>query len=204
MQHDLSMLLPQLINLPDLILLAFVSANMILGFRRGFFGSLYGLIGRLIGLAAAFFAARAAAPYAAAWIVTPIIGDVFTQRAALSGAAGVLDGLRQTVQQAAAGMAESLAFVLLLVLFGILFGFLIGFAAKSLHFIAHLTPLGVLDSLAGGMTGIAAGVLLAALLLIGVQWFYPIAYTSLGWLSPERISHTLLLAKLIDVLPVAI
>ena len=94
--------------------------------------------------------------------------------------------------------------MLLLILFCILFGWLIGFAAKSLHTVAHLTPLGVLDSLAGGVIGLAAGVLLVALILIGVWWVYPIAYSPLGWLSPERVSHSLLLATLIDVLPVAI
>ena len=101
-------------------------------------------------------------------------------------------------------MAESVAFVLLLILFCILFGWLVNLAAKSLHAIAHLTPLGILDSLAGGAVGLVAGAVLIALILLGVWWVYPIAYSPLGWLSPERVSHSLLLAALIDVLPVAI
>lgn len=193
-----------LCNLPDLIVLAILLINVIFGFRRGFFGSLYGLVGRVIAVAAAFFAARWAAPAVAEWVVTPIVGDLFERQAGLSSASGVLNGLRQGAVEAAVSMAESLAFILLLILFCVLFGWLVGFAAKSLHTVAHLTPLGVLDSLAGGAVGLAAGAVLVALILIGVWWVYPIAYSPLGWLSPERVDHTLLLAKLIDLLPVAI
>lgn len=193
-----------LCNLPDLILLAVLLVNVVLGWRRGFFGSLYGLVGRVVAVAAAFFAARWAAPQVARHVVEPIVGDLFERQAGVSGAAGVLDGLRQDVAEAATSMAESLAFVLLLILFCILFGWLVGTAAKSLHTVAHMTPLGVLDSLAGGAVGLAAGLLLVALLLVGVWWVTPIAYSPLGWLSPERVSHSLLLARIIDVLPVAI
>lgn len=204
MPTDVLSVLTGLCNLPDLIILAILLVNLVLGFRRGFFGSLYGLVGRVIAVAAAFFAARWAAPYVAEWIVTPIVGDVFEKQAGVSGATGALDALRQSATEAAVSMAESVAFVLLLILFCILFGWLIGFAVKSLHTIAHLTPLGFLDSLAGGVVGLAAGGILIVLILLGVWWVYPIAYSPLGWLSPERVSDSLLLAKLIDVLPVAI
>ena len=204
MPNDLLEQLSALLNLPDLIIIAAVLVNMILGFRRGFFGSLYGLVGRIIALAASYFAARAAAPYIASWVVTPIVGDVFEQQATLSVSSGVLDALRQTVTEAAQSMAESIAFLLLLILFGILFGWLVGVLTKSLRFIAHLTPLGILDSVAGGAVGFATGVILIALILVGIQFFSPITYSSLGWLSPERVSNTGLLARLIDILPVAI
>ena len=204
MPNDLLEQLSALLNLPDLIIIAAVLVNMILGFRRGFFGSLYGLVGRIIALAASYFAARAAAPYIAAWVGTPIVGDVFEQQATLSVSSGVLDALRQTVTEAAQSMAESIAFLLLLILFGILFGWLVGVLTKSLRFIAHLTPLGILDSVAGGAVGFATGVILIALILVGIQFFSPITYSSLGWLSPERVSNTVLLARLIDILPVAI
>ena len=72
MPNDLLEQLSALLNLPDLIIIAAVLVNMILGFRRGFFGSLYGLVGRIIALAASYFAARAAAPYIASWVVTPM------------------------------------------------------------------------------------------------------------------------------------
>ena len=204
MPNDLLEQLSALLNLPDLIIIAAVLVNMILGFRRGFFGSLYGLVGRIIALAASYFTARAAAPYIASWVVTPIVGDVFEQQATLSVSSGVLDALRQTVTEAAQSMAESIAFLLLLILFGILFGWLVGVLTKSLRFIAHLTPLGILDSVAGGAVGFATGVILIALILVGIQFFSPITYSSLGWLSPERVSNTVLLARLIDILPVAI
>ena len=204
MPNDLLEQLSALLNLPDLIIIAAVLVNMILGFRRGFFGSLYGLVGRIIALAASYFAARAAAPYIASWVVTPIVGDVFEQQATLSVSSGVLDALRQTVTEAAQSMAESIAFLLLLILFGILFGWLVGVLTKSLRFIAHLTPLGILDSVAGGAVGFATGVILIALILVGIQFFSTITYYSLGWLSPERVSNTVLLARLIDILPVAI
>ena len=195
MPNDLLEQLSALLNLPDLIIIAAVLVNMILGFRRGFFGSLYGLVGRIIALAASYFAS---------WVVTPIVGDVFEQQATLSVSSGVLDALRQTVTEAAQSMAESIAFLLLLILFGILFGWLVGVLTKSLRFIAHLTPLGILDSVAGGAVGFATGVILIALILVGIQFFSPITYSSLGWLSPERVSNTVLLARLIDILPVAI
>lgn len=204
MPNDLLEQLSALLNLPDLIIIAAALVNMILGFRRGFFGSLYGLVGRIIALAASYFAARAAAPYIASWVITPIVGDVFEQQATLSVSSGVLDALRQTVTEAAQSMAESIAFLLLLILFGILFGWLVGVLTKSLRFIAHLTPLGILDSVAGGAVGFATGVILIALILVGIQFFSPITYSSLGWLSPERVSNTVLLARLIDILPVAI
>ena len=63
MPTDVLSVLTGLCNLPDLIILAILLINLILGFRRGFFGALTGLVGRVIAVAAAFFAARAAAPY---------------------------------------------------------------------------------------------------------------------------------------------
>lgn len=204
MSTDIFSTLAGLCNLPDLIILAVLLVHLVLGFRRGFFGTLTGLVGRIIAVAAAFFAARAAAPHVSRLVVTPLVGEVFARQAGLQGAAGTLDGLRQSAAEAAASMAESVAFVLLLILFCILFGWLVGVAAKSLHTVAHLTPLGVLDSLAGGAMGLAAGAILVALLLIGLWWVYPIAYSPLGWLSPERVADSLLLAKVIDILPVAI
>lgn len=196
--NDLSLLF----NLPDLIILALLGFNIILGFKRGFFRSLYGFVGRIITLAAAFFAARAASPMLARFVVTPIVGDLFQNQA--GKAAGLLDELRQSVTEAAISMAESIAFLLLFLLCAILFGWLIATIAKSLHFIAHLTPLGFLDSLAGAATGLFTGIALISLLLLGIQWFSPITYTALGYLSPEYVSGTLLLAKFIDILPVAI
>lgn len=193
-----------LLNPLDLILIAILLFFLISGLRRGFSRTLCGVLGRLIGLAATFFAARALAPVVARLVVTPIVGSLFESQAELSQAAGVLDGLRQTVEEAAAGMAESIAFLFLIVIFGILFGFLISVALHSLRFLTRHTPLAIPDALAGGAVGLAAGVVLIAAFLVCLEWVYPIAYSPLGWLSPERVQHTVLLARLIDVLPVAI
>ena len=144
MTSDVTGQLLRLINLPDLILIAIVLVNMLLGFRRGLLGSFCGLAGRIAALAAAYFAARAAAPAAAQWVVLPIVGDVFERRAALGVSSGVLDGLRQTVTEAAVSMAESIAFLLLAhsVYHPVrLAGRLL---VKSLHFVAHATPIGIL------------------------------------------------------------
>ena len=46
--------------------------------------------------------------------------------------------------------------------------------------------------------------ILVCILLIVLQWLFPITYTSLGYLSPERVKHTLLLKQLVDALPIAI
>ncbi|MDY3617649.1 CvpA family protein [Agathobaculum sp.] len=197
-------LLPKLLNLPDLMILAVLLVNLILGFRRGALHSLTGMVGKIAALAAASFTAKALAPGLARLVVTPIVGEVFSKQAELGAASGLLDGLKQTVTEAAASMAESIAFLALLLLFAVLFGWLAAILGKSLHFLAHLTPLGVLDSLGGAAIGAVCGLLLICLILIGIEWFSPITYSALGCLSPERVESTVLLKALIDLLPVAI
>lgn len=49
--------------------------------------------------------------------------------------------------------------------------------------------------------GLATGLLLVVLVLLGAHWFYPVTFTELGYLSPERIENTFLLAKIIAFLP---
>ena len=165
----------QLLNAPDLILIAVLLANVWLGARRGLVGALYGVIGQL-----------------------------FEKQAALKTAEGVLDGLRQTVTEAAVGMSESIAFSMLVVLFSVLFGRLIWIFGRSLKLSVRRTPLSALDSAGGALIGFVTGVAFVCILLIVLQWLFPITYTSLGYLSPERVKHTLLLKQLVDVLPIAI
>lgn len=194
-----------LLNAPDLIILTLLFINTALGFAGGFMRTLCGLVGRLAALAGACVAARALAPMLARLLVTPIVGKLFESRAEQLGElSGVLDGLQASVTEAATGMAESVAYFALLVVCFIVFSWVVSLAAKTLHFLAHLTPLGVLDSLGGGALGLAGGVLLVCVLLIAVQWFSPIAYTPLGWLSPGRVEGTVLLQALVELLPVAI
>ena len=106
--------------------------------------------------------------------------------------------------KAAVGMSESIAFSMLVVLFSVLFGRLIWIFGRSLKLIVRRTPLSALDSAGGALIGFVTGVAFVCILLIVLQWLFPITYTSLGYLSPERVKHTLLLKQLVDVLPIAI
>ena len=90
----------QLLNAPDLILIAVLLANVWLGARRGLVGALYGVIGRIGMIAASVAAAKYTAPYIAQWVVVPAVGQLFEKQAALKTAEGVLDGLRQRVLHA--------------------------------------------------------------------------------------------------------
>ena len=47
-----------LLNVPDLVILAVVLVNLILGLRRGALASLAGLVGRCIAMAGSYFLAR--------------------------------------------------------------------------------------------------------------------------------------------------
>lgn len=170
----------------------------------GLVGALYGVIGRIGMIAASVAAAKYTAPYIAQWVVVPAVGQLFEKQAALKTAEGVLDGLRQTVTEAAVGMSESIAFSMLVVLFSVLFGRLIWIFGRSLKLIVRRTPLSALDSAGGALIGFVTGVAFVCILLIVLQWLFPITYTSLGYLSPERVKHTLLLKQLVDVLPIAI
>ena len=198
--NDMISTAAQLLNAPDLILIAVLLANVWLGARRGLVGALYGVLGR-IGMIAA---SVAAAKYIAQWVVVPAVGQLFEKQAALKTAEGVLDGLRQTVTEAAVGMSESIAFSMLVVLFSVLFGRLIWIFGRSLKLIVRRTPLSALDSAGGALIGFVTGIAFVCILLIVLQWLFPITYTSLGYLSPERVKHTLLLKQLVDVLPIAI
>lgn len=195
---------PQLLNAPDLILIAVLLANIWLGARRGLIGALYGVLGRIGMIAASVAAAKYTAPYVAQFVVVPIVGPLFEKQAALKSAESVISGLRQTVTEAALGMSESIAFSMLTVLFSVLFGRLIWIAGRSLKLIVRRTPLSALDAAGGAVIGLVTGLAFICLLLIVLQWLFPITYTSLGYLSPDRVRHTLLLRQLVDILPIAI
>ena len=156
----------QLLNAPDLILIAVLLANVWLGARRGLVGALYGVIGRIGMIAASVAAAKYTAPYIAQWVVVPAVGQLFEKQAALKTAEGVLDGLRQTVTEAAVGMSESIAFSMLVVLFSVLFGRLIWIFGRSLKLIVRRTPLSALDSAGGALIGFVTGVAFVCILLI--------------------------------------
>ena len=202
--NDILSIAAQLLNAPDLLLITVLLANIWLGARRGLVGALYGVLGRIGMIAASVAAAKYTAPYVAQWVVVPAVGQLFEKQAALKTAEGVLNGLRQTVTEAAVGMSESIAFSMLVVLFSVLFGRLIWIFGRSLKLIVRRTPLSALDSAGGAAIGLVTGLAFVCILLIVLQWLFPITYTPLGYLSPERVKNTLLLRQLVDVLPIAI
>ena len=144
------------------------------------------------------------APYIAQWVVVPAVGQLFEKQAALKTAEGVLDGLRQTVTEAAVGMSESIAFSMLVVLFSVLFGRLIWIFGRSLKLIVRRTPLSALDSAGGALIGFVTGVAFVCILLIVLQWLFPITYTSLGYSRRSASSIHCCSNSFVDVLPIAI
>ena len=164
--NDMISTAAQLLNAPDLILIAVLLANVWLGARRGLVGALYGVLGRIGMIAASVAAAKYTAPYIAQWVVVPAVGQLFEKQAALKTAEGVLDGLRQNVTEAAVGMSESIAFSMLVVLFSVLFGRLIWIFGRSLKLIVRRTPLSALDSAGGALIGFVTGVAFVCILLI--------------------------------------
>ena len=189
-----------LFNVPDLVILAVVLLNIIFGLKRGVLASVAGLVGRCIAMAGSYFIARQLAPAAAKWMTEPIVRSVFEHKLEQSGlpdslAGGVQTALQSTIQS----MSESIAYLVLIFVFSAVLSILISLAVKALRLLSRVTPLGVLDS--GGVVGLATGLLLIVLVLLGAHWFYPVTFDEAGYLSPERIQNTVLLEKIITFIP---
>lgn len=216
--NDMISTAAQLLNAPDLILIAVLLANVWLGARRGLVGALYGVLGRIGMIAASVAAAKYTAPYIAQWVVVPAVGQLFEKQAALKTAEGVLDGLRQSVTEAAVGMSESIAFSMLVVLFSVLFGRLIWIFGRSLKLIVRRTPLSALDSAGGALIGFVTGVAsshpadraavavpdhlhIARLSLAGACQAYAAAQTACGRFTNRHLmENTLILHFLLSIL----
>lgn len=194
----------RLLNPFDLILIAILLFFTVTGFLCGALGTLYRLFGQLAVLVGAVVAARLLAPVVAEKLVTPLVGKAFSEQAALAQANGLLPGLQQGATDAAAGMAQSLAFLILLFLFATVLGLVLSVAVKGLKLLTRVPPLGLIDSIGGAALGLLSGLALICAVLIGTYWFSPLTYTTLGFLSPERIGGTVLLSRLIEFLPIAI
>ena len=191
-----------LLNVPDLVILAVVLVNLLLGLRRGALASLAGLVGRCIAMAGSYFLARQLAPSAAKWLAEPIVRSVVEHKLKQSGVPDALaDSVQTALRAAVQSMAESISYLVLIAVFSVLLSILISLAVRALRLLSRVTPLGILDALAGGAIGLATGLLLVVLVLLGAHWFYPVTFTELGYLSPERIENTFLLAKIIAFLP---
>jgi len=194
-----------LLNAPDLIFLAFLIGNIYFGCRRGFVRSLYALIRCILSSVAASFAAHMAAPIVAERIIVSIMGSVIQQRLQQREIAAIIDTLWNSTADKVTAIAESIAFIILLPLFCIIFSQVSRLIGAALHLtVKKIPPLRVLDSLAGGMIGMATGIAIASLIFLGIAQFSPISYSTIGYLSPQRIDQTVLVKQFISHLPLSI
>ena len=139
-----------LLNVPDLVILAVVLVNLILGLRRGALASLAGLVGRCISMAGSYFLARQLAPSAAKWLAEPIVRSVFEHKLKQSGVPDALaDSVQTALRAAVQSMAESISYLVLIAVFSVLLSVLISLAVRALRLLSRVTPLGILDALAG-------------------------------------------------------
>lgn len=196
--------LTQLLNIPDLIILAIFLIQIIMGLRQGFLHTLCKLVGKIIALSLAVVTAKMAAPTVATYIVTPIVGSVFEKQATFSQAGNMMENLQQTVTDIAIKMAESLAFIGIFFLAAILFVWLVNILFGGLKLLSKVPPIGFFNAILGAFLGVISSFVLISLILIGISWFAPITYTSLGYLSPSVVENTQILRFFIDILPVAI
>lgn len=193
-----------LLNAPDLIFLAFIIGNIYFGCRRGLVRSLYALVRCIISAVAASFAAHMAVPIVAEKVIIATMGSVIQHHLQQPEIAAIVDTLWNSAADKVAAIAESVAFIILLPLFGIVFSQVSRLIGAALHFTVKLPPLRFLDSLAGGLTGMATGIVVVSLVLLGIAWFSPVAYSAVGYLSPQRIDQTVLVKQLISYLPIKV
>ncbi|MFQ9126451.1 MAG: hypothetical protein ACLR4Z_06250 [Butyricicoccaceae bacterium] len=191
-----------LLNVPDLVILAVVLVNLLLGLRRGALASLAGLMGRCIAMAGSYFLARQLAPSAANGSQSRLCRSVFEHKLKQSG---VPDALADSVQTALRAAVQSMAEYFLSCADRSVFrpaqysDLACGQGAPSAP--ARVTPLGILDALAGGAIGACDQVCCSSCSYCSVTLVLPVTFTGLGYLSPERIENTFLLTKIIAFLP---
>lgn len=203
MTQPLSDFWPGILNLPDLIVLLFLLWSTLNGARRGLIHTLIHLVGRIAVVLGACWLAKLFAPALASSVVTPTMGHAFSYQIAQSPEiAGVLEKLQIPATQAVQTMAESIAFALLSMIFLFVLSAVLSLISHSLHLLTRFPPLGWLNRLAGAAIGLAGGLAAVLLLLWFALLIRPDLFTALGALSPERISHTVLLRSLLDYFPI--
>lgn len=127
-----------LLNVPDLVILAVVLVNLILGLRRGALASLAGLVGRCIAMAGSYFLARQLAPSAAKWLAEPIVRSVFEHKLKQSGVPDALaDSVQTALRAAVQSMAESISYLVLIAVFSVLLSVLISLAVRALRLLSR-------------------------------------------------------------------
>ena len=130
-----------LLNVPDLVILAVVLVNLILGLRRGALASLAGLVGRCIAMAGSYFLARQLAPSAAKWLAEPIVRSVFEHKLKQSGVPDALaDSVQTALCTAVQSMAESISYLVLIAVFSVLLSILISLAVGALRLLSRSHP----------------------------------------------------------------
>ena len=199
------------LNLPDLVLLAFLAASVALGAQRGCIRTLLSLCGRFATVLGATFLARRCAPAVAKAVVEPLTHDLFTRRAAAyltenglpAGAAdALLADAEARAAQTAAQLAEGVAFLLLVSVFVAALTVVLKLAGNAARLLTRFPPVGLLDRAAGAALGFLSGAALALLLLWLTKTLRPELFGPLGWLPPETIEKTVVLRTLLAYFPV--
>ena len=172
-----------LLNVPDLVILAVVLVNLIL-----VSGAAHSPRSQVLWAAASRWPGRTFSPVS--WrhllrngLAEPIVRSVFEHKLKQSGVPDALaDSVQTALRAAVQSMAESISYLVLIAVFSVLLSVLISLAVRALRLLSRVTPLGILDALAGGAIGLATGLLLVVLVLLGAHWFYPVTFTELGYL----------------------
>ena len=193
-----------LLNLPDLVLLAFLIGSVSMGAQRGFLRTLIGLCGRLFTMLGAAWLAKQCAPALAKAVVAPIVGDVFTQQAGsyFSAVPGALDAVQDQVTATASKMAEGVAFLILLSVFIAALTIALKAFSTGARMLTKFPPFGLLNRAAGAALGLVSGIALTLLLLWLTKTIRPDLFEPLGYFAPDRIANTVLLRALLDYLPI--
>ncbi len=210
----------------DLILLAIIVANVIMGANRGFIRTIFGLFGKLAAIAGATVGAKLMTPFVAEHLVTPIIGEalqkqvtVVLQAANVDGGTAFLSQISQTlvqildfdnvktatqplqeaIAQATQGLAESITYFIVFAVLVVLLSMVIRIAGETVHFLTDATPLKAVDRLGGALFGAVCGAVLCVVLLWVLHQFAPAIFTELGALSPSQVEKTLLTQKILQL-----
>lgn len=215
-----------LLNPCDLILIAILFANIILGCSRGLIRTLFGLFGKLAAIAFSASASHALAPLLAQHFISPIIGDVLQsqvttalQNANIDGGTSFLRSISQTlvhlldfdivktaamplqeaIAQATQSLSNSIAYAILFVILAIVFSILIHIMGEALHFLTEAAPLKAIDRLGGALFGALCGAAICITILWVLHQFAPALFTELGILSPTQLENSLLTRTIVEL-----
>lgn len=195
---DLS-ILAAMCNGPDLLLLAFLVCNAVLGGSRGLIRTLLGVFGKAAVLIGAVLLSGACAPVVSTTLVKPILGDLFTyDLTAYLTALPVGTEIMQSVDS----MCEGVAFSILFFVFAILLGMALHAVGSALSLACRVPPIGFVDHIGGAALGIISGAILALVALHLAYYFQPALFAPLGVLAPDVLANTVLVRRLLAIVPI--